>query len=155
MQRFLIAGILWAMGCAAAFGQGTPNSSQVVTACGNAVIYQSPQVRANTQDANGRQCVSAGSAASATTQGNGTITVGNTFQTIAAANPGRQSLDFINTTGNGDLCWLFFGAGTASTAASVPVQDTQEYLRSSGAIPGDVIQATCATNGDAFYLGVQ
>lgn len=101
--------------------------------------------------------------ASSTTPGDSTITVGGTFQTIAAASTSRKSLDFVNVcnvgsncTTTGNLCYLYIAAsGTPTTANSIPVVPGQEYIRSSGVVPSDAIQATCDGTGDHFALKVQ
>lgn len=49
----------------------------------------------------------------------------------------------------------FGTTASAATAKSISLMDEQDYLRSSGAIPSDAIQITCATTGDAFYAAVQ
>lgn len=86
----------------------------------------------------------------------GTITTGGTFQQLAASSTSRKSLDFQNKSGNGDLCWLYFGTTvSATTAKSIKVIDGQEYLRASGQLPSDAVQTTCTTTADAFYFAVQ
>lgn len=90
--------------------------------------------------------------------GSSTVTVGGTFQQGAAAGI-RKSIDFQNRSGNADACYLYFGttaaANTAGTGKAIKVADGQEYLRSTGSIPADAVQVTCATTADAFYLAVQ
>lgn len=85
-----------------------------------------------------------------------TVTVGNTFQQIAASSTARFSFEFQNDAGNGDKCWLYWGTtGSATKAKSVIVLDGQVYLRSAGAIPSDAIQVTCTTTADAYYAETQ
>lgn len=104
-----------------------------------------------------------GSLATAVTNSSSTITTGGTFQTVAATNNKRQSLDFINicnVTGNctatTDICYLYFGVlASATTTNSVPIAAGYEYLRSSGTIPSAPINVTCTSTGDKFYLQVQ
>lgn len=97
-----------------------------------------------------------------TTNSSTTITTGGTFQTIANANTSRKSLDFVNicsVTGNcttaNNLCYLYFGSGTPTVANSIVVGPGQDYLRSSGIVPSDIIKATCDGTADNFYLGLQ
>lgn len=98
---------------------------------------------------------SAGASASATTVLNGSITVGNTFQQIAASNTSRKSFEFQNTNAS-HTCYLFFGTTvSASTAASITVPPSGFYIRSSGAIPSDALQVTCTNTSDTFYADVQ
>jgi len=100
--------------------------------------------------------VTQASSAAATTTSSSTVTTGGTFQQLAAANTARLSLDFENKSGNGDICYLYLGTtGAATTALAVQVKDGQEYLRSSGAVPSDAVQATCATTGDKYYFAIQ
>ncbi len=101
--------------------------------------------------------------ANATSNTSSTITTGATFQTIAAANGSRKSVEFVNVcniSGNcvstSDNCYLFFAiSGSPTTAKSVVVGPGQEYLRSQGSIPADAIQATCDGTADKYYLAVQ
>lgn len=92
----------------------------------------------------------------------GTIATGGTFQTITVPSGVRHSVDFQNVcsvSGNcnttSDVCYLYFGNGAATIADSITLQAGQGYLRSSGSIPGDVIQLTCTTTSDSFRLWVQ
>lgn len=87
-----------------------------------------------------------------TSNGSGTITTGGTFQVGAAAYYARRGLEFQNLSGNGDACYMHFGADSASTSNSLKISDGNGYLRSSGTIPNDEIQVTCATTGDHYYL---
>lgn len=85
----------------------------------------------------------------------GTVTTGGTFQVLFGASIGRKSIEFQNRSGNGDACYLFFGSGTATEGKSLLVPDQWYYLRSSGGVPNDEIQVTCATSSDAFWANVQ
>lgn len=102
--------------------------------------------------------------ASATTDASSTITLGGTFQTIAAANTARRSFEFVNICGvtsactaTTNYCYLFFAAfgSPSKTTDTIPVAPGASYLRSSGSIPSDAIQATCDGTGDHYRLAVQ
>lgn len=107
--------------------------------------------------------LASGAIPSSVTNSAGSITTGGTFQTIAAANTARKTLDFVNicnVAGNcnatTDVCYLYFGTlGSATTANSIPVSAGQEYIRSTGTIPSAAINATCTATGDKFYLQTQ
>ena len=101
-----------------------------------------------------------------TTGASSTITVGGTFQTISAANASRHSFEFTNICGNAgacnattDNCYLFFASfGDANpniTTTAFKIPPGGSYLRSSGSIPSDAIQATCDGTGDHFRMAVQ
>lgn len=99
-----------------------------------------------------------------TTDASGTIATGGTFQPIAAANTARQSFEFVNICGvtsactaTTNYCYLFFAASgsPSKTTDAIPVAPGASYLRSSGSIPSDAIQATCDGTGDHFRLAVQ
>ncbi len=102
-------------------------------------------------------------APSSQTNASGTITVGSTFQTIAALSATRKSFEFQNIcskSGNctalTNNCYLFVGAsGSPSISNSILVPAGASYLRSSGAIPTDAIKATCDGTSDAYYLSTQ
>lgn len=92
-----------------------------------------------------------------------TVTTGGTFQTVAAANAARKSLEIVNAcnvvtncTTTSNYCYVFIaGSGSPSKANAIPLAPGQGYLRSSGTVPSDAIQATCDGTGDKFYLAVQ
>jgi hypothetical protein len=92
-----------------------------------------------------------------------TITTGGTFQTIAVSNSTRLSYEFQNVcsksgncTATTNNCYVYVAAsGTPTTAKSIIVPPGGAYLRSSGAVPNNAIQATCDGTGDAYYLSVQ
>lgn len=122
------------------------------------------------QSTSGQLRVTTGSSGSATfgapaSQSNtsSTITVGGTFQTIAASSATRKSFEFHNTctkagncTTQSNNCYLFVAAaGVPSTSNSIIVPAGATYLRVSGAIPTNAIQATCDGTGDAYYLSLQ
>lgn len=97
------------------------------------------------------------------TDASGTIATGGTFQTITAANPQRKSFEFVNIcavasacTTTANVCYLYLAAsGTPTTNNSIAVPAGASYLRSTGTIPTDAIQATCTGTGDHFRLAVQ
>src|SRR5437868_4799226 len=70
---------------------------------------------------------------SATTNGSVTIATGNTFQTIIAALGAppaqRRSITIENNNVNGDNCWLYVGAGGATTANSMLLGTGGSYQR--------------------------
>lgn len=86
------------------------------------------------------------------------IAIGNTFQTILAApsnlDDGRKSLTIQNNN-TADSCWIFVGSGTASTAKSVLLASGAAYTRYWPYVPNDLIQGTCASNGDTLYVDWQ
>lgn len=99
-----------------------------------------------------------------TTEASSTITVGGTFQQIAAANTSRKSIEFANLcavasacTATTNYCYLFFAASgsPSKTTNVIPVPPGASYLRSSGSIPSDAVQATCDGTGDHYRLAVQ
>ena len=98
-----------------------------------------------------------------TTDASSTITVGGTFQLIAAANPDRRSFEFTNVCAisnncvtTGDICYIYFAsANTPTLANSRPITPYANYLRSRGWIPTDAIYATCTGTGDKFQFSVQ
>lgn len=100
---------------------------------------------------------------SVTVNASSAITLGATFQTIAAASLTRRSLEFTNicsVAGNcttvSNTCYLFIAAsGTPTIANSVPVGAGAQYIRSTGTIPTDAIQVTCDGTGDKYALKVQ
>jgi hypothetical protein len=102
-----------------------------------------------------------------TVNGSVTITTGNTFQTVLAAVPtggvARRSLTIQNNNSNSscqsantcDLCWVFIGAGAATTGKAIELAATQAYTRYYPYTPSDAIQATCANNSDTLYVDTQ
>lgn len=87
-----------------------------------------------------------------------TITAGNTFQTVLAAQTSitqRQSLTIQNNNTSSDNCWVFVGSGTASEAKSILLQPGQSYTRYWPIVPNDAIQATCASTSDTIYVDNQ
>lgn len=92
-----------------------------------------------------------------------TITTGGTFQTVTASSSTRKSFEFANVCGKSgnctavtNNCYLYVGAaGTPTTGNSIVVPPNASYLRSTGAIPTDAVQATCDGTGDKFYVSVQ
>ena len=119
-------------------------------------------------DSNGAACTngqgggSSGPLAAATTDASSTITTGGTFQQIAAASTSRKSLEFSNVcsvatecTTTANYCYIFFGASGANKGNSIPIPAGGSYLRSSGVIPSDAIQATCDGNSDHYRLALQ
>jgi hypothetical protein len=161
MRKLLLLFFLLAAGAAQA---GSPSNTYgwtgsdwvpvIVDSSGNIVISGS--------GGGGAPLQTIGSPSSQTNSAS-TITTGGTFQTIAASSTSRRSLEFQNVcnksgncTATTDNCYLYIaGSGTPTTAKSIVVAPGQSYLRSSGAIPSDAIQATCDSNGDAYYLAVQ
>lgn len=108
--------------------------------------------------------VAAGPISAATSNTSSTITTGGTFQTIQAASASRQSFEFVNIcnvtsacTTTANYCYLFFAAsGTPNkTTNTISVPPGGSYLRSSGSIPSDALQATCDGTGDHYRLAVQ
>lgn len=92
----------------------------------------------------------------------GTITTGNTFQTITPPAGARNSIEFQNIcsvsgncTATTNLCYINFGSATATLVNSIVLQPGQLYLRSNGAIPNDTIKITCNGTGDKFMLKMQ
>jgi len=177
--------------CLSAGAQGIPDSSSVVTACGSisplAPPYTPGQVRSNTIDQNGNGCtntsvnvnvpnplpvtvtgtasvsgtVTANPQTTTTTGASGTVTIGGTFQTVAASNPSRLSLDvenICNVSGKCnstfDFCYLSFDA-SPTTSNAIPIPPGGSYLRSSGVIPSDAVKITCDATGDKFRAAIQ
>lgn len=107
--------------------------------------------------------VSASTIATSQTNSSGSITVGGTFQQIAAASATRKSFEFHNVctkagncTATSNNCYLYVAAaGTPGTDNSIIVPAGATYLRASGAVPSDQIRATCDGTGDKYYLSVQ
>ena len=89
-----------------------------------------------------------------TTNSSSTITLGNTFQTISAAQP-RFTITIQNNNTNGDNCWLFIGGGSATKGTSILLAPGGSYQRYYPYVPSDAIQMTCATTSDTFYLDTQ
>lgn len=92
----------------------------------------------------------------------GTIVAGGTFQlmpgtlgTTVASSTARRSLTVQNNNTSTDNCWLFIGAGSATTGASVLLAPGQGYTRYFPYVPSDPLQITCATTGDTFYADHQ
>ena len=83
-----------------------------------------------------------------------TITTGNTFQTVLAANTAVQSLTVENNNAT-DSCWLFIGAGSAAKGTSILLLAGGSYTRYWPYIPSDALQATCASNSDTLYIDYQ
>ena len=77
-----------------------------------------------------------------------TITAANTYQIALAANPSRHSCTIISKVTNTDPLQLFFGAGTATAAASAPLAPGQQATCQSA----DEVQITGPTTGDAFVV---
>lgn len=99
-----------------------------------------------------------------TTEASGTVTTGGTFQQIAAANVTRQSMEFVNLclvpsacTATTNNCYLFFAASGSpgKTTDAITIPPGWSYLRSTGSIPSDIVQATCDGTGDHFRFAVQ
>lgn len=89
-----------------------------------------------------------------TTNASVSITTGNTFQQVLAAGA-RRSITIQNNNAT-DNCWVFIGAGSATVATSILLTPGGAYGRYNGSyVPQDVIQATCATNGDKLYVDWQ
>lgn len=100
-----------------------------------------------------------------------TITTGNTYQNVLAANPTtdknkRKSLTIQNNnTTSTDNCWIAFGTravgGTQVTAAnavkgeSILLIPGQSFTRYYPYIPSDLIVGTCVSNGNTLYVDVQ
>lgn len=148
MKKFLIAACV--VGASVGFAYGDSGQPVVPVVNGAAVSTANPMPVDGT--------VLAQPNASTTTNDSGTITTGGTFQQIAAASTSRLSLDVQNLNAS-DSCYIYFGTTAAANSAGVnsaiKVAASQEYLRSSGAIPSDAIQITCSTNSDKFYAAVQ
>ena len=141
-----------------AFAEGNPCASGA-SLCDSAVNqYLDANGNAQSVDANHPLPVNASVtavSASATTISNGTVTTGGTFQQIAAASTSRKSFEYQNNNAS-DACYIYFGTtGSATTAKSIKVVAGGYYLRSSGSIPSDAIQTTCASTNDTFYAAVQ
>lgn len=94
-----------------------------------------------------------------------TITTGNTYQTILAAQDSstqRQSLTIENNNAL-DNCWISFGvisgtivtAANAAKATSILLLPGGSYTRFWPLVPSDAIQATCAANSDTLWLDNQ
>lgn len=83
------------------------------------------------------------------------IAAGNTFQTILAASTSRLNMTIQNNNTNGDNCWLFIGAGSATKATSILLGQGGSYQRYFPYIPSDAIQATCTTTSDTLYVDTQ
>lgn len=161
MKRLWLADLTLA--CAAflvspAMAEGNPCASGASLCDSATVQYLDGSGNSQSVDAGHPLPVNAtvtGVSAAATTVSNGTITTGGTFQQIAASNSSRKSFEFQNNNAS-DACYIFFGAtGSATTAKSIKVVAGGYYLRSSGVIPSDAIQTTCATTSDTFYAAVQ
>ena len=84
-----------------------------------------------------------------------TITAGNTFQQVLAANSSsvqRQSLTIENNNAS-DNCWLFIGpTASATKARSILLTPGGSYTRYWPYVPSDNIAATCATTSDTLYI---
>jgi hypothetical protein len=159
-----------------ACAQGIPNSATVVTTCGSvspSSPYTAGQIRSSTQDTNGQACsntqftgvisgtVTALPSIAPTTDHSSMVTTGGTFQTVASANPARQSLEIVNLcnvagkcTNVTDFCYVSFAA-SPSTSNAVPLQPGWAYSRTAGVIPSDAIAVTCDNTGDHFRATVQ
>ena len=153
-----ICGVLLSLAATPALAQ----TARVTGPCGTATLTLGRDQPA-TMDTTGALCTDAVVGA-ATAEASSTITTGGTFQTIAAANAARRSLEFINLcnvatacTTTANVCYLFIAAsGTPTkTTNAIPVPAGGSYLRSSGVIPTDAIQATCDGTGDHYRLAVQ
>ena len=84
-----------------------------------------------------------------------TITAGNTFQTVLAAQSGntqRQSMTIQNNNTSTDNCWVFIGSSSATEAKSLLLAPGQAYTRYWPLVPSDAIQATCASSNDTLYV---
>jgi hypothetical protein len=79
------------------------------------------------------------------------ITLGNTFQTVLAANSKRQSVTVQNNNA-ADSCWLFVGSTTATAAKSILLLAGQSWSRYYPYVPSDALQATCANTNDTLYI---
>jgi hypothetical protein len=113
-------------------------------------------------DGNNNPIVSETGGAATTTDSSGGIVTGGTFQQIAAASGTRKSLELGNTcnvasncVATTDVCYFYFGNGSSAKDTSIVLYPGQYYLRSSGTIPSDQINATCDGTGDEYYLKVQ
>ena len=86
------------------------------------------------------------------------ITTGLTFQTILSSVMGtsvqRQALTIENNNTT-DNCWVFIGAGVATTNNSILLLPGGSYTRYWPYVPGDNFQATCASSTDTLYVDVQ
>ena len=85
------------------------------------------------------------------------IGTGGTFQTILAATVLRFSLTIENNNplSGTEYCYIFIGAGSATTATSILLGPGGSYQRYWPFIPSDAIQATCTTTSDTIYLDTQ
>lgn len=90
-----------------------------------------------------------------TVNGSVTITTGNTFQNVLAANAIKRSVTIQNNNTNGDSCWIFVGSGAATKGTSILLGQGGSYQRYYPYLPSDVIQATCATTSDTLYVDTQ
>jgi hypothetical protein len=89
-----------------------------------------------------------------TVNASATITLGNTFQTVLAANPKRQSVTVQNNNAT-DSCWLFVGSTTAAKGTAILLLAGQSWTRYYPYVPSDALQATCANTNDTLYIDHQ
>lgn len=165
-MRILFIGLM--LVCVSAWGQGAVGTatSSPATLSNGQLAYPSYDLSNNlrvTQSTSPSSPLNTVGTPAAQTNSANTITTGGTFQTISAASSTRKSFEFQNIctkagncTATTDNCYLFIAAsGTPTTANSIVVGPGQAYLRSTGSIPSNAIQATCDSNGDHYYLAVQ
>lgn len=162
---------------------GTPVWANVVSSCGSA-SYSAGQPYSLTQDTTGKFCDSGGSgggtvaisqATPGTTNGvqtlsgsvtqvtpstgatirtNGTITTGNTFQSVLAANTARKGCRITNTSAN--AMTLDLGASPAA-ATAIPLAAGAAFLcgTGDGFVISDQINLTSGTAGSTFVVWAQ
>lgn len=91
-----------------------------------------------------------------TNNASGTITTGNTFQQIVAANNSLQSVTIQNNNTNTDNCWVFVGATASATKGhSIILQPGGSWQRYWPYTPAEAINITCTTTSDTFYADWQ
>lgn len=94
----------------------------------------------------------------ATTRTSVSIVSGSTFQTLLAQlAPGavRASLTIENNNTNGDNCWITVDGGTATKGNAILLTPGGSYTRYYPFTPANLIQGTCASNGDTIYVDNQ
>lgn len=89
-----------------------------------------------------------------TTNNSVTIAVGNTFQTVIAANANRASLTIENNNGS-DSCWITVDGGAPTKAKAMLLLPGGSYQRYFPYVPSGAIQATCTTTSDTLYADTQ
>lgn len=83
-----------------------------------------------------------------------TITTGNTFQQVLAANTNRASITIENNNAS-DSCWVTVDGGSPTKAKAILLLAGGSYQRYFPYVPSGTIQATCATSSDTLYVDTQ